>query len=186
MRVALKDWPASLDSIPARSQAIHSAHITPSGDLPVEYINRSSHSPLCPSLWPALEPRQPPRRRFHRRRQIFEVRFLRSAKGHLLPHLQEIDLGALNRAKAVLESAQPRDPSKIALIQLRCLQKYDFILSCYIVHKLSCGTGSTESTSASQQRSQAQAIDRTSARSQRRRRPEATTDITSAPYRRRV
>ena len=80
---AFNDWSALVDPISARSQPS-----IPHTSLHLEtsfpgHITRTSLFPPFSSPWPTLEPKQRPRGRSHRRRQIIKVLILRSAKGHL-------------------------------------------------------------------------------------------------------
>jgi hypothetical protein len=139
------------------------------------HITRTSLSPPFPSPWPALEPKQRPRRRFHCHRQIVKVRFLRSAKGHLLtlagnrPQGIQPRKGSSQRATRRAERNRPTTPSP----QVR--------LPCLVLYGSEVNIGPTESAGACpEQRSQAQALNRTLTRGQPRHRPrhrsEATTD----------
>jgi hypothetical protein len=81
MTKALNDWSmlpwVLVGPIAARAQPpSHFPHAT-------KHITRTSPSPPFSSPWPALEPKQRPRRSFHLRRQMIKVLILRSAKGHL-------------------------------------------------------------------------------------------------------
>ncbi len=79
----MNDWSALVDPIPARPQPS-----IPQTSLHLEtffprHITRTSLPPPFSSPWPTLEPKQRPRGRSHRRRQIIKVLILRSAKGQL-------------------------------------------------------------------------------------------------------
>ncbi len=168
---ALGDWSALVDPISCRLAAIHSPHVTPSRDLPKAHNHRISPSPPFSSPWPALAPKQRPRRRPHRRRQIIKVLVLCSAKGHCLLTL------AGNRPRGI----QPRKGSSPERANRRAERNRrrlttpspQVCLLSFVLYGSEVNFVSIRSTGACpEQRSQAQAINRT--RIRRQPRPEAT------------
>ena len=185
--MALNDWSALVDPIPTRSQpSIPHTSLHLETCFPV-HITRTSLSPPFSSPWHTLEPKQRPEGRSHHRRQIIKVLILRSAKGHLPLTL------AGNRPQGI----QPRKGSSRKRATRRAERNRphpttpspQVRLSSLVLYGSQVNFGSTGSASACQeQRSQTQAINRTRARGRPRPRPrpEATADITSTPYRRRI